>query len=328
MRVGLYAKTRDINFLLYGFAQKRQQEIHEKFYDDEGNVLYHKCKPSDDVINPINKWGFRGPEISPEKEGVIRVVCLGSSTTYGLGLPYSGTYPKLLQDRLDRISGTTRYEVINAGVSAYQLKHIMALYEREIASLRPDVVILMNVFNNLITDDRDFFFIRVEGDESSMLARLARNVLKQFKKYSLLVSSVDNLVQKGYKNFLQDIHWQKGAEAIMRSEGLWETMAHDLDQLFKLIIRNNPAVRIIVLDEPMNTLDYPELAGPMDKAYKTQRDVCSLYENVYHVELSPIFNNAQKESKKIWIAPHNDPIHLSFIGNQLLVSVVMDVLEP
>ncbi len=44
-----------------------------------------------------------------------RIVVLGDSLTAGLGLPVTGSYPSLLQERLD--AGGYDFEVINAGVS-------------------------------------------------------------------------------------------------------------------------------------------------------------------------------------------------------------------
>jgi acyl-CoA thioesterase-1 len=47
--------------------------------------------------------------------GTPRIVFLGDSLTAGLGLPETGSYPALLQDRLDKEG--YNYEVVNAGVS-------------------------------------------------------------------------------------------------------------------------------------------------------------------------------------------------------------------
>jgi len=323
VRGALYFKTGDALFLTYGFTERavENREVHERFYDSEGNVLYHKCKPSDDPNNPVNSLGFRGPEILKKKPGTVRIICLGGSTTYGLGLSYAKTYPKLLQDRLDQEAGKNRYEVINAGMSAYRLHHIAALYSREIARLEPDVVILMNVVNNLVADAGDFAFIRIEGEDNNTLRRLSKKIVAKTRRYSLLINSIDNIAQKGFRYFLVDFNFARGAQAIMRSTNMWNRLSEDLHGLFSLFSRHNSGVHVFVLDEPINTLGFPELAPPMEKAYGIQQAVSENFDNVHHVALMPVFNEAQNRGEKIWIA-YSDPLHLSRDGNDLLARVL------
>ena len=326
LRVVLYVKTGDSVFITYGFAEpvRRDVESHERIYDAQGNCIYWKCTPSDNPKNPVNSSGFRGPEILKKTPEIKRIICMGGSTTYGLNLPYAETYPKLLQDELDRLAGKNRFEVINAGIAAFKLKQIIALYEHEAAHLQPDIVVIMNVFNNLVTDNKDFPFIWVEGDDSDKrtIVRMANRFIQISKEYSLLVKSAHDIAQKGLRNFMRTYNWEKGADAIMSSTGLWDDLSSDLSRLFNVIRGDNPAVRIIVLDEPMNIVDYPELAPPMDKAYQVQREVCAAYANVQHTALKADFNAARPAGLNPWVASYYDPIHLSRTGNALLASVV------
>lgn len=327
VRYALYAKTGDSAFLTYGLVTtvSADNEKHERVFDAQGNQIYWKCRPSDNPRNPVNRLGFRGPDIMAKKPETIRVMCFGGSTTYGLCLPYADTYPKLLQDVLDSEVGSGRFEVINAGFSAYKFKEIIALYEHEALSLEPDIVVILSVFNNLVSyNDENFYFIRVEGDGGNHLARWGRQIIRACSKYSLLVKTFDDIAQKGARNFLRNFNWEQGVASIMRNTGLWDTMAADLHRLFALAIDSNAAVNIIVVDEPMNFIDYPELVPPMEKAYQVQRDVCMLYDNVYHIELMATFLRAQRDGQEIWHNSYFDPIHLSREGNALLASVLAE----
>ena len=327
IRYALYAKTGDSAFLTYGLVTpvSVDNETHERVFDAQGNQIYWKCRPSDNPRNPVNRLGLRGPDIELRQSGTIRVMCLGGSTTYGLGLPYADTYPKLLQETLDREAGSGRFEVINAGFSAFKFKEIIALYEHEAASLEPDIIVIMSVFNNLVSyNDENFYFIRVEGDGGNQLARWGRKIIRACSKYLLLVQTFDDIAQKGVRNFLRNLNWEQGVASIMRNTGLWDTMAADLHRLFALAIDTNPAVYIIVVEEPMNFIDYPELVPPMAKAYQVQRDVCIFYDNVHHVELMTTFLSAQRAGKEIWHNSYFDPIHLSRDGNALLASVIAE----
>jgi len=61
----------------------------------------------------------------------------GSSTTYGTGLDYDETYPKLLQDRLRSTGGEDRFEVINAGQPGMHLMNIIELVKTKIIPCLP-----------------------------------------------------------------------------------------------------------------------------------------------------------------------------------------------
>ncbi len=324
----LFWKTDNSSYLTYGIAARRSQdnESHERVHDAQGNQIYWKCTPSDDQRNPVNRLGFRGPEVAPPRHGSVRVVCFGGSTTYGLGLAYADTYPKLLQEALDRAAGRGSFDVINAGIAAFKLEEIINLYKYEAVHLKPDIVVIMSVFNNLVDDDKAFYFIRVDDKNDNRIQHAARRLTAQCKKYSLLVYCIDNIAMKGFKNMLRDLHWEQGAAAIMRSTKVWKAMEANLSSLCELLAADNPAVKIIIIDEPMNTIDFPELAAPMEMAYLIQQRLCGSFEHAHHMKLAALFDTAQRNGQKIWLEPVSDPIHLSRLGNELLASAVAETI--
>ncbi len=84
----------------------------------------------------INTMGFRGPERAARKpKGVFRLVCLGSSNTYGATVGDAETYPALTEALL----GKKRYEVWNAGVSAYTVAQSAASGENIATDDDPDL---------------------------------------------------------------------------------------------------------------------------------------------------------------------------------------------
>lgn len=89
----------------------------------------------------INALGFRGPERSARKPaGVFRIVCLGASNAYGAAVGDDETYPALLERELNGPRGT-RYEVWNAGVSAYVLAQNAAAARAIVERFSPDLLI-------------------------------------------------------------------------------------------------------------------------------------------------------------------------------------------
>jgi len=97
-----------------------------------------------------NELGFRDRPIFEKGPGVFRILCLGDSITFGTGVKNEQTYPNVLEGLIQRISkpGVT-VDVINAGISAYNIRNIRGLLQEYIQSLKPDVVVYTFVENDL-----------------------------------------------------------------------------------------------------------------------------------------------------------------------------------
>ncbi|HKB16282.1 MAG TPA: GDSL-type esterase/lipase family protein, partial [Planctomycetota bacterium] len=93
-------------------------------------------------VHPIDSLGLVGPEASRERSpGTVRVVCLGDSTTFGIGEVPGRSYPDLLRGMCSRAFGEGRVEVLNAGLPTYTSTQCLRRFLREIVPLRPDVVV-------------------------------------------------------------------------------------------------------------------------------------------------------------------------------------------
>ena len=113
--------------------------------------LFWRLKPDQDCYTKIdrkpvhiNSHGTRGPAFSDEKpSGVIRILSLGDSRTFGWGLTDEETYSRRVQNLLQKYVGDSRkVEVINAGVNAWSYPQ-MLVYLREYGlRYHPDYVIL------------------------------------------------------------------------------------------------------------------------------------------------------------------------------------------
>jgi lysophospholipase L1-like esterase len=100
----------------------------------------------------INSLGFRGREISAQKKpGVLRIVCLGGSTTFDTGtVGAARPWPEVLEAELRQRMGTMSLEVLNLGIpGATSLDSLIDLQMRAF-SFEPDLVIVYQGHNDLV----------------------------------------------------------------------------------------------------------------------------------------------------------------------------------
>jgi lysophospholipase L1-like esterase len=101
----------------------------------------------------VNTRGFVGAEFEdPPPQGVIRIVALGDSCTFGQGNAQE-TYPAQLELRLNRDTGSPRYQVINAGIEGLNSELALRRLESKVIPLRPDIVTIYIGWNDLMKFD-------------------------------------------------------------------------------------------------------------------------------------------------------------------------------
>ncbi|RMH54995.1 MAG: SGNH/GDSL hydrolase family protein [Candidatus Hydrogenedentota bacterium] len=148
----------------------------------------------------INRLGMRGREVSLRKpQGVLRIIAMGGSTTFGVGVKDNETYPFYLEKKL-REAGLS-VQVLNAGVQGYHSYHHL-LRLSELFKLEPDMILLYTGWN-------DFGVRLVLGDKwrpnttrgSGVLFDPAtrpfwQRVALRFSTYSALLNHAKSLVVK------------------------------------------------------------------------------------------------------------------------------------
>jgi lysophospholipase L1-like esterase len=97
----------------------------------------------------VNAWGFLDEEHDrAHPPGVIRIACLGSSTTEsGNAANYRGSYPFFLQRELEA-RWQRPVEVLNFGVSSWTTAEVLVNYVLTVQDFTPDVVLLHEIVND------------------------------------------------------------------------------------------------------------------------------------------------------------------------------------
>jgi len=100
-----------------------------------------------------NSNGLRSPEASRDG-GRYRILVLGDSCTFGLGVGNDETYPARLERLLnDRVPGERRFEVFNAGVPGYAAWQGARYLAARGMKLEPNLVIACFGNNDIVPDE-------------------------------------------------------------------------------------------------------------------------------------------------------------------------------
>ncbi|UCE85823.1 MAG: hypothetical protein JSU66_16085 [Deltaproteobacteria bacterium] len=137
----------------------------------------------------INSQGFRGDDFAREKApGVVRVLTLGASSTFGYGSRDRETYPALLEEILnERSAGAPRFEVINFGVPHAISDNLVAMFVAEGIPLAPDVVTLYAGVNDsaIVEEDPGWLGRLWNGLRGRLLiAEFADHLIRPFRDAS------------------------------------------------------------------------------------------------------------------------------------------------
>ena len=143
-----------------------------------------------------NSLGLRSPEVSPKKNKEFRILSLGESTTFGLGVPGSETYSALLQKLLQKTTSRP-VTVINAGISAYSSFQSLKYLELQGLKLQPDLVLFYHEVNDylpsVIRDHNlnEFGILKTDKElYDSRLHALNQWLLQKWALYAFLSRSV------------------------------------------------------------------------------------------------------------------------------------------
>jgi hypothetical protein len=123
----------------------------ENYRLSDNPVLRYELVPgSPDGEDQINTDGMRDREHRVAKpSGVFRIACLGDSITYGFGVPSPSSYPARLENRLNSSAARgVRFEVLNFGVTGYNITQSIENLRARALKYRPDLVIYQYCLND------------------------------------------------------------------------------------------------------------------------------------------------------------------------------------
>lgn len=119
----------------------------------------------------VSSQGMRDREFAlPKPPGVLRVLVLGDSVTFGTGVPAEATFPKVVERALAERLPERPVEVLNAGVPATNTGQQVAWFEFQMLQYEPDLVFVCST----LVDASGFGVPRndVQGESARWIERL------------------------------------------------------------------------------------------------------------------------------------------------------------
>jgi hypothetical protein len=205
----------------------------------------------------INSFGFRGKEFSPVKPpGTVRILGVGDSYTLGMAVGDDDTYLAQLEEALNR-DGGARCETVNAGHQNMNTRQeYNYLKERDLMSLRPDVVILgFTMHNDANLDRKKDQPGRNEGLFKG--GRYGKTFEKRLSKASLVLGLTNSKSFEGlsesyrlarilrsgvdwlYQDTITEISYKVIQEQYEDGSRSWETCRNSLLGIYDICQKNN-----------------------------------------------------------------------------------------
>ena len=175
--VSIFLLAAEAVLRVLGVGVLPQELLFDDVYKAAYEMLPGASNPWSPVAENLNENGFRGRRIEVQKRpGVIRIICVGDSTTFGLGVDVKETYSHVLEQSL--ISRGLNAEVFNAGIPGTNLWQQLLLFERRLLKYKPDLVILYSAPNIR----PDLFHVR-RAIESGRWGFKAKGILSRLHIY-------------------------------------------------------------------------------------------------------------------------------------------------
>jgi hypothetical protein len=123
--------------------------------------------PEYEVEYAINADGFRDATRHPvpKPDGTVRVLLLGDSFTFGMGVDYQDTWPVLVERHLES-TGDQRLDIVKAGVQGMDTRSEFLLMQELVHKYDPDVIVVGFLINDLYSNS----LYGIEPEQAALVA--------------------------------------------------------------------------------------------------------------------------------------------------------------
>jgi lysophospholipase L1-like esterase len=199
-----------------------------------------------------NDLGFRDAQHSWAKgPGEFRILGLGDSFTYGVGVALPDTYLSRLEAMLNAREGThPRVEVIKAGIPRFYPEPERILLERYGVQFRPDLILVGFLPNDVIDTYLGLDAVRA-GKSGYLMTREARE-LGRMGTLLYRYSHVGRLLVKGYVDWWASRQHRPRGDEVFRDGGFhepdWRKVEVEFDRMASIV--DSVGAKLVVLHIP------------------------------------------------------------------------------
>ncbi len=137
-----------------------------------------------------NSLGLRSPEVSVKRNNEFRILSLGESSTFGVGVSNDETYTALLPQLLQKRFPSRTFTALNGGVSAWSSFQSLKYLELRGLKLKPDLVLFYHELNDYLPStlrDSSNKEIGVRKTDQELYESRGRTVCLSFIRVSALL---------------------------------------------------------------------------------------------------------------------------------------------
>lgn len=254
------------------------------------------------VVMTVNQLGMRGGgyPVSIEKTpGVLRLLILGDSFTFGVGVRDGDTFCREIERRLSgsTVSGMGTAEVLNAGVQGYNTRdQVINLENRWLAALDPDVVLIVFYVNDAYSDS----MILNNGEALGIYLRQPDGLAKVSRVYDLAQHKLQSRKQsKAVEEFYREQFFSNARTVLANPQGLqmdWTACRASLQRAAGLLKSRNKRFGLVIFPELYNL----NSRYPFSDVHGLVKDTCGEL-GIPVLDLQDAFRGMDAED--LWVHP-------------------------
>ena len=261
-----------------------------------------------------NSLGMRGDEIDLSDTSNVRVLLLGDSFTFGWAMPDSESFAFLLKKRLNSGDGSN-VEVLNGSVAGWGTLQQILYLEQNWATLRPDLVVVTFVPNDIL-DDYNFQSWQM-GKGGSPRKFIGKDLIAEFHLFrffhlKLKKIMIDRALSERLKIVMQrnpNVSPERFTWVDLFRDEDWRHLEETFDKLYSFCMEKNT---------PLLIQDIAYNSEPLDSFFGDFVKERSL---AYFSSLSPIYERYSKDQLFI---PEDG--HWTVLGNKVVAEQLSETL--
>lgn len=298
------------------------------------NVSLDYGDPEFSTVVTHNQWGYRSQGVDqPRTSGRSRVLVLGDSFTYGIGVQNDETFSALLQKFVPR------REVINTGVSGYGTSHQLVLLRDEGLAFRPDLIIVASFGNDLSDSYKgEFAQFKVSNGELTYPDPVSDERLMEFEstrrgkgrsrsvlRYSYAYRFLSDRIKLARKLFRETFEISEDSPRLKTPEetrAAWELMELLIEEIGRLSRETEAKILIVVIPYLQQVQSGPRLVGGPADLYQFQAELLKIAKRseIPSLDLLPVLRAAHQREGIPLYYPRDG--HLTRRGHELAAEAI------